>query len=80
MILKITTKRLISKRGNEIYMPSGPLLIVRIGEVGSYKYSLVSPDGTIVLPAVYDGISYFSGDKYVCKNNGRCEVFQIEMK
>lgn len=64
----------------EIYTWSGPLLIVRIGEEGSYKDGLVSPDGTSILPAVYDHISHFKGDKYICRIDGRCEVFQIEMK
>lgn len=63
---------------SEIYWHSGPLLIVRIGESGE-KFGLITHDGTTVLPAEYDGISHFEGDKYVCKIDGHCELLSLEM-
>lgn len=65
---------------SEIYWRSGPLLIVRVGDSGNQKYGLIARDGTTILPVVYDGISHFKGDKYICRIDGHCEILLLEIK
>ncbi len=65
---------------HDIYFNSGPALILQKVEENYYKYGLCLCDGTEILPVIYNGISFFQGDKYVCKIDGHCEIFSLEIK
>lgn len=64
----------------EIHSIDNPLLIVRVGEKDNYKEGMITPDGTIVVPAEFSSIRWCSDNYIICCRDGHCEMLRYVAK
>ncbi len=65
----------------KIYGSWNPFLTVQVGEKDSYKESLITADGTEVIPPKYKHIGWCRDRKhFYCCSDGCCEMYLLEAK
>ncbi len=64
---------------HEIHSSGNPFLTVRVGGKDSYKESLITADGTEVIPPKYNRIGWCKdGKHFYCCSEGCCEMYLFE--
>lgn len=58
----------------EIRGIGNPLLTVRVGDENHFKEGMITPDGTMVVPAEYRYISWFGDNHIACCRDEHCEM------